>query len=72
MPSSTDSKAKSALQLKQKVKRDKLSALCRHLNVTHNLDQVDTDQLKLKKKEGKTGNTDLLFADDRNWQSFSN
>ena len=70
-PSSTDSKAKSALRLKQKVKRDKLPALYRHLNVTDNLNQVEADRLKLKKKL-KAGNTDLLFFDVRNLQSLNN
>ena len=37
----------STLRLRQKVKRDKLIALYRHLNVTGNLDLIDLDQFKL-------------------------
>ena len=37
----------STLRLKQKVKRDKLAALYRHLNVTVNLYLIDLDQFKL-------------------------
>ena len=33
----------STVQLRQKVKRDKLTALYRHLNVTGNLDLIDLD-----------------------------
>ena len=55
----------STLGLRQKVKRDKLAALYRHLNVTGDPDLVDRDQFKLRKKErkkkSKTGKTSLLF-----------
>ena len=40
-PDATEST--STLQLRQKVKRDKLTALYRHLNVTGNLDLIDLD-----------------------------
>ena len=39
--------ATSTLRLKQKVKRDKLGALYRHLNVTGNLDLINLDRFKL-------------------------
>ena len=39
--------ATSALQLNKRVKRDKLAALYRHLNVTDNLDLIDLDRLNL-------------------------
>ena len=39
--------ATSTLQLNQKVKRDKLVSLYRHLNVTGNLDLIDLDRFKL-------------------------
>ena len=40
----------SILQLRQKVKRDKIIALYRHLNVTGNLDLIDKDRFMIKKK----------------------
>ena len=62
----------STLQLRQKLKRDKLIAFYRHLNVTGNLDLFDKDRFMIKKNT-KTGNTDLLFLDGNNqWQSFIN
>ena len=64
--------ATSTLQLKQKVKRDKITALYRHLNVTDNPGLADIDGFMIK-EISKTGNTDLLFLDrDKNWQSFTN
>ena len=39
--------ATSTLRLNQKVKRDKLAALYRHLNVTGNLDLINLDRFKL-------------------------
>ena len=61
--SSTDpdvKEAASTLQLRQNVKRDKLTALYRHLNVTDGPGLADIDRIMLKKKS-RTGNTDLLF-----------
>ena len=40
---SDTTEATSSLRLKQKVKRGKLAALCRHLNVTGNLDLINLD-----------------------------
>ena len=55
--------ATSTLQLRQKVKQDKITALYRNLNVTGNLGLADIDQFMMKKTPPKTGNTDLLFLD---------
>ena len=64
--------ATSTLRLRQKVKRDKIDALHRHLNVTGNLDLIDLDRFRLTKNL-KTGNTDLLFLDgNKYWQSLTN
>ena len=51
--------ATSTLQLRQKVKRDKITALYRHLNVTGDPDLADTNRF-MKKEMSKTGSTDLL------------
>ena len=52
--------ATSTLQLRQKVKRDKITALFRHMNVTGDPGHADIDQL-MTKKNSKTGKTDMLF-----------
>ena len=39
--------ATSTIRLRQKLKRDKLTALYRHLNKTGNLDLIDLDRFKL-------------------------
>ena len=52
----------STLQLRQKLKRNKITALYRHLNVTAGPGLADLDR-SLIKKYSKTGNTDLLFLD---------
>ena len=64
--------ATSTLELRQKVKRDKITALYRHLNVTVDPCLADIDRFMIKKKS-KTGNTDLFFLDgNKHWQSFTN
>ena len=64
--------AASTLQLRQKEKRDKLTALYRHLNMTGDPGLVDIDRSVIK-KNSKTGNTDLLFLDgNKHWQSLTN
>ena len=64
--------ATSTLELRQKVKRDKITALYRHLNVTVDPCLADIDRFMIKKKS-KTGNTDLFFLDgNKHWQSFIN
>ena len=68
-PDTTEATA--ALQLRQKVKRDKLIALYRHLNVTAGPGLADIDRFTIKKNT-KTRNTDLLFLDGNNqWQSLT-
>ena len=42
--------ATSSLRLRQKVKRDKITALYRHLNVTGDPDLADIDPFMIKKK----------------------
>ena len=62
----------STLQLRQKVKRDKITALYRHLNVTGDPGLADIDRFMIN-KNSKTGNTDLLFLiGEKHWQSLSN
>ena len=39
--------ATSILRFRQKVKRDKLSALCRHFNVTGDIDLIDLHRFRL-------------------------
>ena len=64
--------ATSTLQLRQKAKRDKITTLYRHLNVTGDTGLADLDRFMIK-KNSKTGNTDLLFLDGNNhWQSLTN
>ena len=64
--------AASTLQLRQKVKRDKITALYRYVNVTADPGLADIDRFMIKKNP-KTGNTDLLFLDGNNhWQSLTN
>ena len=59
-------------QLRQKVKRDKITALYRQLNVTGDTSLADLDRFMIR-KNSKTGNTDLLFLDgDNQWQSLTN
>ena len=60
-------KATSTLQLRQNVKREKITAM----NLTGDPGLADMDQFMIKKK--KTGNTVLLFLDgDIHWQSLTN
>ena len=62
----------SALRLRQKVKRDKINALYRHLDVTGDPGLADIDRFIIE-KNNKTDNTDLLFLDGNNqWQSLTN
>ena len=55
VPDATE--ATSTLRLKQKVKRDKLIALCRHLNVTGDINLIDLDQFKLTTDPKKRGHS---------------
>ena len=55
VPDATE--ATPTLRLKQKVKRDKLIALCRHLNVTGDINLIDLDQFKLTTDPKKRGHS---------------
>ena len=60
------------LQLRQKVKRDKITALYRNINVTGDPGFADIDRFMIK-KNSKTDNTEFLFLDGNNhWQSLTN
>ena len=64
--------ATSTLQLRTEVKRDKITALYRHLNVTGDPCLSDLDRFMIK-KNSKTGNTDSFFLDgNSHWQSLTN
>ena len=64
--------ATSTLQLRQKVKRNQITALYRHLNVTGDTGLADIDRFMIK-KNSKTGKNDLLFFDGNNhWHSLNN
>ena len=62
-PDTTD--ATSTLRLKQKVKRDKLAALYRHLNVTGNLDLISLDRIKLTTDPKKGATIFEFYNGDR-------
>ena len=65
--------ATSSLQLRQKVKRDKITALYRHLNVTGDPDLADIDPFMIKKKIEKQATLTYFFFDgDKHWQSITN
>ena len=57
--------ATSTLRLKQKVKRDKLGALYRHLNVTGNLDLINLDRFKLTTDPKKEATIFEFYNGDR-------
>ena len=61
----------SSLRLKQQVLRNKLDALYHHLGTKGSLDLVDLDRFKMK-TNSKTGITDLLWYNGKNWVSLTN
>ena len=63
-PATTE--ATSTLRLNQKVKRDKLSGLYRHLKVTGNLDSIDLDRFRLT-TDPKKGATVFEFYNGDRW-----
>ena len=63
-PATTETK--STLRLNQKVRRDKLAALYRHLSVTGNLDLIDLDQFRLPRNP-KNGVTMFEFYNGDRW-----
>ena len=58
--------ATSTLRLKQKVKRHKLAALYRHLNITSNLDLMNLDRFKLT-RDPKKAVTIFEFYNGHRW-----
>ena len=58
--------ATSTLRLKQKVKRDKLTALYRHLNVTGDIDLIDLNWFRLT-TDPKKGATIFEFYNGDRW-----
>ena len=58
--------ATSMLRLRQKIKRDKINALYRHLNTTGNPDLIDLDRFKLT-KDPKKGATIFEFYNGDRW-----
>ena len=58
--------ATSTLQRRQKVKRDKLTVLYRHLNVTGNLDLINLNRFK-HKTDHKKGTTIFEFYNSNRW-----
>ena len=61
--------ATSTLQLRQRLKRDKIVSLYRYLDVTGDPGLADLDQFTIK----KTGNIELLFLDgNKHWKSLTN
>ena len=58
--------ATSTLQLRQKLKRDKITALYRHLNVTGNLDLINLDRFK-PATDHKKGTTLFEFYNGDRW-----
>ena len=64
VPDATE--ATSTLRLRHKVKRDKLSALCRHLNVTGDIDLIDLHRFRLT-TDHKKGVTIFEFCNGDRW-----
>ena len=62
---SATTEATSTLWLNQKVKRDKLPALYRHLNVTDNLRLFDLDRFKLTRDPMKEATILEFYSNDR-------
>ena len=63
--------ATSTLRLRQKVKRDKITALYRHLNVTGDIDLIDLDWFRLK-TDPKEGATVFEFYNGDWWVPLTN
>ena len=64
VPDTTE--ATSTLRLRQKVKRDKITALYIHLNVTGNLDLINLNRFKLT-TDHKKGTTIFEFYNGDRW-----
>ena len=64
--------ATSTLQIRHKVKPDRITSLYRHLTLTGDPGLDDIDKFMIK-KNSKTGNTDLLCLDgNKHWQPLNN
>ena len=63
--------ATSTLGLKQQILRNKLDSLYHHLGTKGSLDFVNLDRFKMK-INSKTGITDLLWYNGKNWVSLTN
>ena len=64
--------ATSTLHLREKLKRDKIVSLYRHLDVTGDPGLADLDRFMIK-KNSKTGNFELLFLNgNKHWQFLTN
>ena len=61
----------STLGLKQQVLRNKLDSLYDHLGTKGSLDLVNLDRFKMK-TNSKSGITDLLWYNGKNWVSLTN
>ena len=64
VPDATE--ATSTLRLRQKVKRDKITALCRHFSVTGDIGLVDLDRFRLT-NDPKKGVTIFEFYNGDRW-----
>ena len=64
VPDATE--ATSTLSLRQKVKQDKVTALCRYLNVTGDIELIDLDRFRLTKNP-KKGVTIFEFYNGDIW-----
>ena len=70
MPGSTEKETTSTLRLRQKVKRDKLATLYRHLNIVGNLDLINLGRFKLT-TNSKKGATVFEFYNGDKWVSLT-
>ena len=69
-PDTTDEEATSTVRLRHKVKRDKLAALYKYLNVTGNLNVINRDQFHYTKST-KKGTAILEFCNGDKWVSLT-
>ena len=70
VPGSTEEETTSTLRLKQKLKQDKLAALCRHLNVTSNVDLFNLDRFRVA-ADPKKGATVFEFYNGDKWVTLT-
>ena len=70
-PSFMDKQATSTEWLKQKVTRDKLAAMYRHLSITRDIDLTNLDRFNYTKNT-KNGTTILEFYNEDKWVLLKN